>query len=169
MAELANDPRFETNERRHANRAELEPILERAFAKYDCANLLARFHERGIPSAPVNSVAEALADPQVVHRGMVRAVAHTLGGEIRVLGNPIKFSRSHEADFISPPTLGQHTESVLREVLEYTPERIETLWQQARSDLIRRADRDSAKPQPKNRGALTTKNAKDTKFRIKDS
>jgi len=75
-------------------------------------------------------VAEALADPQVVHRRMVRAVAHTLGGEIRVLGNPIKFSRSHEADFTSPPTLGQHTESVLREVLEYTPERIETLRQQ---------------------------------------
>ena len=130
MPELANDPRFETNERRHANRAELEPILERAFARYACADLLARFHERGIPSAPVNSVAEALADPQVVHRRMVRAVAHTLGGEIRVLGNPIKFSRSHEADFISPPTLGQHTESVLREVLEYTPERIETLRQQ---------------------------------------
>lgn len=130
IAELANDPRFETNERRHANRAELEPMLERAFAKYDCADLLARFHERGIPSAPVNSLAEALADPQVVHRGMVRAVEHALGGEIRLLGNPIKFSRSQDADFDSPPTLGQHTEIILREVLEYTPERIEMLRQE---------------------------------------
>lgn len=130
IAELANDARFETNERRHANRAELEPMLERAFAKYDCADLLARFHERGIPSAPVNSLAEALADPQVVHRGMVRAVEHALGGEIRLLGNPIKFSRSQDADFDSPPTLGQHTEIILREVLEYTPERIEMLRQQ---------------------------------------
>jgi CoA:oxalate CoA-transferase len=130
MAELASDARFETNERRHANRAELEPMLAHAFAKYDCANLLARFHERGIPSAPVNSVAEALADPQVVHRQMVREVAHTLGGEIRVLGNPIKFSRSPENEFSSPPTLGQHTESVLRELLRYTPEQIEALRQQ---------------------------------------
>ncbi len=130
MTELASDARFETNERRHANRAELEPILAGAFARYDCADLLARFHEHGIPSAPVNSVAEALADPQVVHRQMVREVAHTLGGEIRVLGNPIKFSRSAENEFSSPPTLGQHTESVLREVAGYTPEQIETLRQQ---------------------------------------
>lgn len=130
IPELVNDPRFETNERRHANRAELEPILERAFARYDCVFLLKRFHERGIPSAPVNSVAEALADPQAVHRRMVREVPHTLGGEIRVLGNPIKFSRSAENEFRSPPTLGQHTESVLRETLGYTTAQIETLRQQ---------------------------------------
>ncbi len=130
IPELVNDPRFETNERRHANRAELEPMLERAFAKYNCADLLKRFHEQGIPSAPVNSVAEALADPQVIHRRMVREVPHTLGGEIRVLGNPIKFSRSAENQFNSPPTLGQHTESVLRETLGYNPTQIETLRQQ---------------------------------------
>ena len=130
IPELASDVRFETNERRHANRGELEPILERAFAKHDCADLLKRFHEQGIPSAPVNSVAEALEDAQVVHRRMVREVPHTLGGEIPVLGNPIKFSRSPENEFSSPPTLGQHTESVLREVLGYTAEQIETLRQQ---------------------------------------
>jgi CoA:oxalate CoA-transferase len=129
IPELASDRRFETNERRHANRAELEPILERAFARYDCADLLKRFHEHGIPSAPVNSVAEALADPQIAHRRMVREVPHTLGGAIRVLGNPLKFSRSPENEFSSPPTLGQHTESVLRELLGYTPDQIETLRQ----------------------------------------
>lgn len=130
ISELVKDPRFETNERRHAHRAELVPILERAFAQLDCAELLRRFHERGIPSAPVNSVAEALADPQIAHRHMVREVAHTLGGEIRVLGNPIKFSRSAENDFRSPPTLGQHTESVLRETLGYTSAQIESLGRQ---------------------------------------
>jgi CoA:oxalate CoA-transferase len=130
ISELVNDRRFETNERRHANRAELEPILERAFAQHDCADLLKRFHEHGIPSAPVNSVAEALADPQVVHRRMVRELTHILGGEIRVLGNPIKFSRSAENEFTSPPTLGQHTETVLTETLGYTPAQIDALRQQ---------------------------------------
>jgi CoA:oxalate CoA-transferase len=130
IPELAQDPRFATNERRHANRAELEPMLERAFAALDCAELLARFHAHGIPSAPVNSVAEALADTQVVHRRMVRDVSHVLGGTIRVLGNPIKFSRSREDEFTSPPTLGQHTEEVLREVLAYPPERVEMLGRQ---------------------------------------
>lgn len=130
ISELVKDPRFETNERRHAHRAELTPLLERAFAQHDCADLLKRFHEHGIPSAPVNSVAEALADPQVVHRRMVRELTHTLGGEIRVLGNPIKFSRSVENEFRSPPTLGQHTESVLREMLGYTTAQIESLRRQ---------------------------------------
>jgi crotonobetainyl-CoA:carnitine CoA-transferase CaiB-like acyl-CoA transferase len=130
IPELAKDPRFETNERRHANRSSLEPILERAFAQYDSADLLKRFHEHGIPSAPVNSVAEALSDPQVLHRRMVREVPHALGGEIRVLGNPMKFSRSAENEFTSPPTLGQHTETVLRETLGYTPAQIETLRRQ---------------------------------------
>jgi crotonobetainyl-CoA:carnitine CoA-transferase CaiB-like acyl-CoA transferase len=130
IPELVNDPRFETNERRHANRAALEPLLERAFAQYDCASLLKRFHERGIPSAPVNSVAEALADPQIAHRRMVREVPHTLGGEIHVLGNPIKFSRSAENEFSSPPTLGQHTESVLRQTLGYNTAQIDSLRQQ---------------------------------------
>ena len=130
LAELANDPRFTTNERRHANRAQLEPILEQAFAAHDCADLLARFHKHGIPSSPVNSVAEALTDAQIVHRRMVREIPHALGGTIRVLGNPIKFSRSQEDDFTSPPTLGQDTEAILREVLEYTDERIQGLREQ---------------------------------------
>jgi crotonobetainyl-CoA:carnitine CoA-transferase CaiB-like acyl-CoA transferase len=47
-----------------------------------------------------------------------------------VVGNPIRFSRSREGEFVSPPTLGQHTEVVLREVLEYRPEQIEMLRQQ---------------------------------------
>ncbi|MBI4528453.1 MAG: CoA transferase [Deltaproteobacteria bacterium] len=127
--ELANDPRFETNERRHANRSELLPILERAFADHESNDLLERFHARSIPSARVNSVAEALADPQVMHRRMVRDVEHTLGGTIRVLGSPIKFSRSQEADLISPPTLGQHTDLILRDLLGYSSERIEELRQ----------------------------------------
>ncbi len=145
IPELINDPRFESNERRHANRGSLEPILERAFAQYDCADLLKRFHEYGIPSAPVNSVAEALADPQVIHRRMVREVPHARGGEIRVLGNPIKFSRSAENEFSSPPTLGQHTESVLRETLGYATEQIESLRQQGAFGAAMKA--------AKNRGA----------------
>src|SRR3989304_4536732 len=86
MPELANDPRFETNDRRHANRAELEPILERAFAKYDCANLLARFHERESARRPVPSYSRNLNVQQIVRRRKVRAVAHTLGRVIRVPG-----------------------------------------------------------------------------------
>jgi CoA:oxalate CoA-transferase len=55
---------------------------------------------------------------------MVRDVTHTLGGTVRLLGNPLRFSRSPGADFRSPPVLGQHTETVLKEMLDMSPAEI---------------------------------------------
>jgi CoA:oxalate CoA-transferase len=113
---LPADPRFLTNELRHAHRSELEPLLEQAFATRSRSEWLERLNARGVPCAPVNSIADALADPQVRHRGMVREIEHTRGGEIGVLGNPIKMSRSPDAPFTSPPVFGEHTDDILRDI-----------------------------------------------------
>jgi CoA:oxalate CoA-transferase len=114
--ELSGDPRFLTNELRHAHRAELEPILVQAFAARSRTEWLHRLDARGVPCAPVNTIADALVDPQVRHRGMVQKIEHTLGGEIEVLANPIKMSRSPTAPFRSPPLFGEHTDEILREL-----------------------------------------------------
>jgi CoA:oxalate CoA-transferase len=111
--DLPLDARFLTNEMRHMHRGALEPLLTEAFACRTCSDWMTRLTDLGVPCAPVNSVADALTDPQVLHRGMVRDIEHTLGGTIEVLGNPVKMSRSACAPFRSPPLLGQHTEEIL--------------------------------------------------------
>jgi crotonobetainyl-CoA:carnitine CoA-transferase CaiB-like acyl-CoA transferase len=124
--ELVKDERFLTNELRHQHRADLEPILVAEFAARTSVQWLQRLEARGVACARVNTVAEALQDPQVRHRDMVRSVDHVLGGEISVLGNPIKMSRSVTAPFESPPLLGQHANSLLTE-LDYPAQQIESL------------------------------------------
>jgi CoA:oxalate CoA-transferase len=70
-----------------------------------------------IPCAPVNDMAQALANPQVAHRKMVIEVPHPDGGRVRVPGNPVKLSETYADTFSPPPRLGQHTDEVLRELL----------------------------------------------------
>lgn len=87
-----------------------------------CA-LPSRTHQRlsraGLAVTPVNTVAQALDDPQVVHRRMVCSVDHSACGSIRLLGAPVKLDGASGTDgeFLPPPTLGEHTREVLREVL----------------------------------------------------
>jgi CoA:oxalate CoA-transferase len=130
LDELTEDPRFTTNERRYAHREELDPLLQKAAARYTSSDLVDRLRDAGIPSARVNNLSEALEDPQVNHREMVRTVEHTLGGAVRLLGNPIKFSRSSSGEFVSPPTLGEHTDATLGSVLGYSKEQLGQLRDQ---------------------------------------
>jgi CoA:oxalate CoA-transferase len=67
-----------------------------------------------IPCAPVNNFAQALSDPQVVARQMVVNVAQANGGCVRMPGNPIKLSDTHEESYTPPPRLGEHTAEILR-------------------------------------------------------
>jgi CoA:oxalate CoA-transferase len=67
-----------------------------------------------IPCAPVNNFAQALSDPQVVARQMVVDVPQADGGCVRMPGNPIKLSDTHEESYTPPPRLGEHTAEILR-------------------------------------------------------
>ncbi len=82
----------------------------------------------GIPVAPVNTLDEAVQDPQVRSRGMIVDVEHPEGGSYEATGNPFKLSGAGEERFTPPPTLGQHTAEVLRDVLGYDDERIDALY-----------------------------------------
>ena len=83
--------------------------------------------EAGVPVAPVNSIEEVVADPQVLARGMIAEIAHPLGGAYRAPGNPIKLSEAGEDTFTPPPELGADTDAVLRDVLGYDASRIGAL------------------------------------------
>ncbi|MCC6936110.1 MAG: CoA transferase, partial [Thermomicrobiales bacterium] len=69
----------------------------------------------GVPSAPINTMAEVFADPHVLARQMLVEVEHATLGSIQLPGVPMKFSATDAAVRTAPPVLGQHTREVLRE------------------------------------------------------
>ena len=83
----------------------------------------------GVPCGAVRDVPEALADPQILAREMVQSVEHVAAGMLKVVGVPIKLSDTPGSVRTAPPTLGQHTMSILRE-LQMADEEIERLRDQ---------------------------------------
>ena len=124
--ELADDPRFATNDRRLEHREELMEILDVVFRSRTTDEWLRRLEAEGVPCGPVHTVDTVLDDPQMAARNMLVDIEHSLIGDLQVLGNPIKVAGMEER-YEPPPLLGQHTEEVLRMVLEYTDERIAAL------------------------------------------
>jgi formyl-CoA transferase/CoA:oxalate CoA-transferase len=113
MPELASDPRFLDAASRLAHRDELLPLLERRFAERTTHEWVERLSAHEVPVAPVQSVAEALAMPQVQARDMVVQLEHPAYGAYRAVGNPIKISGSGPQPLAPAPTAGQDTREVL--------------------------------------------------------
>ena len=122
---LPDDPRFKTSEGRMKHRGELEDLLAEAVRQKTQEEWRKLFAEWDVPGAPINDIADVYRDPQVLHRNMLVEIDHPTAGRIRTSGNPIK--TGHEERFTPPPTLGQHTEEVLREVAGYTDAQIDAL------------------------------------------
>lgn len=117
--ELATDERFLSNDKRVRNRDALTPILRELVRKKTTDEWVQGLAPLGVPSAPVNTVPQAFEDPQVQHRGMRIELDHPLSadGMCRLIGNPIKLSKTPVTYRRPPPTLGQHTDEVLAELL----------------------------------------------------
>ncbi|GAC1430931.1 MAG: CoA transferase [Candidatus Velthaea sp.] len=110
-AALADDPRFATNERRIANRAELEAIIAPAFLLQDTAHWVAVLKKIGIPAARVLSLGETLAHPQLKHAHAFQD-APSPAGPIPAIVSPVRMSRS-EMRYDWVPVPGEHTRSIL--------------------------------------------------------
>jgi len=122
---LFTDPRFATQSDRMANREALDRALSEAFGTKNRQEWVELCERWSVPGGPVNDIAEALADPQVLLRDMVVEMEHPVAGHYKTVGNPIK---SGEPDqFSPPPTLGQDTENVLGELLGYQRRQIQAL------------------------------------------
>ncbi len=125
-ADLIDDPRFVTNDDRFKNRAALWPLLEQAFLQREAKEWVPMFLEAGVPVGEVNTVADALNDPQVRHRNMVLELGNDQGDRARVAGNPIKIRGVDEAPHHYPPSLGADTRAVLCHALGLSDVEYET-------------------------------------------
>jgi len=111
----AADPRFATNSERVRNRAILVPQLEDAIRQRPRNDWLAALEAAKVPCGSINSIGEALADPQAQARGAVVAMPHPLTPDLRLIASPMKLSATPVAYRHAPPLLGQHSDELLRE------------------------------------------------------
>ncbi len=122
------DEALATRAGRIANRDRINAAIETVVATRSRDEWVTALTAAGIPVAPVNTLDEAVQDPQVRSRSMIVEVEHPEGGYYEATGNPFKLSGAGEERFTPPPTLGQHTTEVLRDVLGYDTERIDALY-----------------------------------------
>ncbi len=127
---LASDPRYARNADRVRNRADLVPLLEDIVRQKPMQFWAERLEAAGVPCGPINSIAQALADPQIVARGLQVERPHPLAGSVPLVASAITLDGERAASALPPPTLGQHTRAVLRERLGLPDEAVEALARQ---------------------------------------
>jgi crotonobetainyl-CoA:carnitine CoA-transferase CaiB-like acyl-CoA transferase len=146
LPELVRDDRFATFADRLAHKDALVAILKARFAERTTEAWLARLRGR-VPCAPVNTVAQALADPQVRARDMILEVEHPRFGLMREVASPVKTpgAITHPAP---APRLGEHTETILRTILQYDPARIAAVRASGALGTASTADREGGARAP---------------------
>ena len=115
--ELARDERFATNPARVKHREVLVPVLAGLIATRPKQWWSDALEAAGVPCGAVNTLDQVFEDPQVKHRGMRVEMPHPTAGTVSLVGSPMHLSATPVEYRHAPPTLGQHTDEVLREVL----------------------------------------------------
>jgi len=123
----ADDPRFATNQLRVMHRAELIPLIRQATVFRTTAQWIADLEAVGVPCGPINDLAQVFQDPQVVARGLAVSMAHPLAGQVPLVASPIRLSETPVQYTCPPPLLGEHTDQILRDVLQLSAQEIAQL------------------------------------------
>jgi crotonobetainyl-CoA:carnitine CoA-transferase CaiB-like acyl-CoA transferase len=127
LAHLPEDPRFTRNAERVANRETIIEILSAHFLQGRAEEWIGRVHPQGVPIGAINSIAQALDEPQVKARNMLVTIPHPLKPGFVTVGSPIKLSGT-PVEYLRPaPMLGEHTDEVLKRRLGLDDERLAQL------------------------------------------
>ncbi len=129
IPEIAENPLYQTNSNRVANRDALIEILIPIVKTKPRQHWLDGLEDLGVPASPVNDIAQVFDDPQIKHRKMKVAVPHdtAAAGSVDLIANPIKMSETPVSYRYAPPTLGQHTNEVLKELLGLSDDQLKVL------------------------------------------
>ncbi len=131
VPQLAGDEKFRTNATRVRNRVELTKRLAPVLARHPSRYWIEGLEQRNVSCGPINTIDQVFADPQVQARGMKLEMRHSLAGEtpVPLIASPIRMSATPPSYVHPPPTLGQHTEEVLQELLGLGAEELAALRQ----------------------------------------
>jgi formyl-CoA transferase/CoA:oxalate CoA-transferase len=127
LDELARDPRFQTNPQRVGAYDQLRPLLIERLRTRTRAEWIAALAKEGVPCGAVRNVEEVVQDPQLAAREMVATLEHATLGRVQVIGIPAKLSDTPGAVRTAPPTLGQHTDAILRGDLGFSPQEVDEM------------------------------------------
>jgi crotonobetainyl-CoA:carnitine CoA-transferase CaiB-like acyl-CoA transferase len=125
--EWKTDSRFATNRDRVTNRDDLTAELHRIFSQRNVDDWLEDLVNAGLPCGRINSIPEVFSHPQAEARDMTMEVEHPTAGPVRLTGFPYKLSATPADVHRPPPMLGEHTESVLTSLLNFSPDEIRML------------------------------------------
>lgn len=136
-AEWAKDERFAKNTARVMNRTILIPMIEKEMKKKTSAAWIEEMRGADVPAGPVNRMDEVFAVEQTKHRGMEISMDHVATPKsIKLVGNPLKLSKTPVSYEFAPPVLGQDTQEVLEKVLNLSADKLAGL---EKSGVIERA------------------------------
>lgn len=127
IPQVAKDPKFNNNEQRVQNRTELIDLLSQIVAKETSQYWMDLFSDAPFPVGPINKIADVFDDPHIKYIELVKTLEHPIGGDVKVVGPPVVYSDSLNTARTAPPTLGQHTDEILREILNYDKGKIQSL------------------------------------------
>jgi crotonobetainyl-CoA:carnitine CoA-transferase CaiB-like acyl-CoA transferase len=124
----ADDPRFAVNQNRVRNRDILIPLIEPLIAKQTTGYWVKNLHESDVPAGPVNTMDQVFAMEQTKIRGMEIVMNHPLAAEpVHLIGSPLKLSDTPATYRRPPPFMGQHTDEILKNVLDLDDAAIQAL------------------------------------------
>ena len=124
---LAHDPLYATNPLRVQHRDTLVPLLAAMVRERSRDEWIALLEAVGVPSGPINDIADVFANPQVQARELAIALPHQTAGSVRLVRSPMRLSATPAGSDRAPPLLGQHTDEVLRDILGKTDDDLAAL------------------------------------------
>jgi len=127
LERLLADDELKKNSARVRRRGEVMTALRQAIAKQDRDTLLAALDAADVPAGPINALDEVLADPHAKARGLVGEFRHPKVGTFPALRLPLRYGGYDDPEIGRPPLLGEHTDSVLRDMLGLSADEIAAL------------------------------------------
>ncbi len=125
--EWAEDDRFSTNPKRLENRDRLVKMVNEIIGGRNSKEWLSLFEQAGLPAAPINDLKQTFSDPQVEARNLRWEVQHPTAGTVPLVASPLNIPTSPTKVRHPPPLLGEHTDEILSDLLEYDGETVQAL------------------------------------------